>query len=147
MTTAADRFWAKVNKEGPISVRRGAPGRCWTWTGGADQNGYGRFWDGTRKVITHRWSYEQGRGPIPLGLVLDHLCRRPACVRPDHLQAVTQAENVRRGLSGLRNASKTHCPAGHAYSDANTRTRNGRRECRPCIRARERQYRKGHQAA
>jgi hypothetical protein len=45
----------------------------------------------------HRYFYEQHRGPIPDGLVIDHLCRVPACVNPEHLEATNQFENVRRG--------------------------------------------------
>ncbi|MBW8704412.1 hypothetical protein MBT84_32915 [Streptomyces sp. MBT84] len=134
MKPAPERFFAMVDKLGPISLRREAQGRCWIWTGGGDGRGYGRFWNGTKQVIAHRWSYQHQYGAIPAGLVLDHLCRRTRCVRPDHLEAVTQAENVRRGLSGLYNAQKTHCRAGHPYDEVNTRHRLGRRECRTCAR-------------
>lgn len=44
----------------------------------------------------HRWAYEFLVGEIPEGLTLDHLCRNKACVMPDHLEPVTQAENHRR---------------------------------------------------
>jgi len=50
-----------------------------------------------KQVYAHRVMYEQEVGPIPPGLVLDHLCRQSTCIRPDHLEAVTNAENVRRG--------------------------------------------------
>lgn len=45
----------------------------------------------------HRYAYELAYGPIAEGLVIDHLCRNKPCVRPDHLEAVTNAENIRRG--------------------------------------------------
>ena len=107
---------------------------CWIWTGKLD-DGYPRFWvyDPRRQVGGHRWSYEFHYGAIQDGLVIDHLCRTPRCVRPDHLEPVTNAENVRR-----KNASITHCPQGHEYTPENTYVRpNGppKRQCRACGRA------------
>ncbi|WP_396092344.1 HNH endonuclease, partial [Erwinia amylovora] len=54
-------------------------------------------------------------GPIPDGLVLDHLCRVRRCCNPDHLEPVGFVENVRRGDAGKHgfNTGKTHCPKGH----------------------------------
>jgi hypothetical protein len=79
-------------------------------------------------VSIHRYIYELFSGPIPVGLVLDHLCRVRHCVNPEHLEPVTIAENVRRGLKGRM---VTHCPKGHEYTPENTYTYN-RRECRRC---------------
>jgi len=42
----------------------------------------------------HRVSYELANGPIPAGMVIDHACHRPSCVRPSHLRAVTQKQNL-----------------------------------------------------
>lgn len=75
---------------------------CWLWRGshGPASNGYGRIGVGTqrqrRSRLAHRVSYELLVGPIPDGLVLDHLCGVRHCVNPDHLEPVTQKENVRR---------------------------------------------------
>lgn len=86
----AGRFWAYV----PDRPDDG----CWLWTGHTNGS-YGVFWDGERHRLTHRFAYELVLGPIPEGLVLDHLCRTPRCVRPDHLEPVTQQENVRRAFA------------------------------------------------
>jgi hypothetical protein len=76
---------------------------CWQWLGAAGGDSsktgktYGTMRFNGRYVRAHRHYYERYRGPIPEGMVLDHLCRNTLCVNPDHLEAVTQIENVRRG--------------------------------------------------
>lgn len=50
-----------------------------------------------RQVPLHRVVYEELKGPIPEGLVLDHLCRYKRCCNPEHLEPVQQIENVHRG--------------------------------------------------
>lgn len=84
---ASLRFAAKTRREG----------ECVVWTGARSRDGYGLFWHGGTMVLAHRWAYEQARGPIPAGRVLDHRCRNHACVRVTHLEPVTSAENTRRG--------------------------------------------------
>lgn len=71
---------------------------CWLWQYSVSPQGYARW----GKTYAHRRVYEQLRGPIPAGLSLDHLCRVPRCVNPDHLEPVTHAENVRRGVAARR---------------------------------------------
>ena len=73
-----------------------APDTCWIWVAGLYKSGYGSFLDGTRTSRAHRFSYETFKGPISDGLVLDHLCRKICCVNPDHLEPVTQKENILR---------------------------------------------------
>ena len=53
-------------------------------------------------VLAHRVYYERHVGPVPEGLELDHLCRNPGCVNPEHLEPVTHAENIRRGYQAKR---------------------------------------------
>lgn len=129
------RFLAKVNQAGPVPDLRPDLGPCWLWTGRPSSEGYGVFWTGERVVKAARWSYEAEHGPLPPGYEPDHLCRVRACVRPSHLEGVTKAANILRGNGmGARNARKTHCPAGHAYTPENTYSRPSRneRQCRTC---------------
>lgn len=80
---------------------------CWVWTGATNGSGYGMIGVGQRKKYVHRATYEIARGPIPDGLMIDHLCRNPICCRPDHLEAVTNRENTLRGkVSALRHLRK-----------------------------------------
>lgn len=116
---------------------------CWRWTARVDRLGYGRFWDHGQHY-PHRWLWQYLFGPVPKGLELDHLCRVPGCINPDHLEAVTHMENVRRGIS--RCMKITHCPKGHPYDEENTylvQKKNGRtaRNCRACSRIAQREYR------
>lgn len=114
---------------------------CWIWTGAKMKNGYGRFGAGHNQVrFAHRWIYEQIHGKLSDGLVIDHLCRNPSCVNPEHLEAVTQRENILRGMAfPATNAKKTHCPQGHEYTPENTiiSSRN-QRHCRTCHQERDR---------
>lgn len=128
-----ERFLEKFDRLGPDE--------CWLWKGAPNPpGGYGRIGTGGRpgySLFAHRVSYEFHIGPIPPGLVLDHLCSTPLCVNPNHLEAVTQQENVRRTVArGLHsNARKTHCKRGHEFTPENTLHRSrGTRECRHCRR-------------
>jgi hypothetical protein len=129
------RFLAKVSKSGS---------GCLVWDA-SKRNGYGVFWDGTQNVRAHRWAYEQAKGRIPPELEIDHTCRNKACVNPDHLEAVTHSENMKRSpeFQANRNAKKTHCKRGHRYEGENMRTtKDGRRDCRICDMERKRTNRR-----
>jgi hypothetical protein len=70
---------------------------------------------------------------VPTGLHLDHLCGNRSCVRPDHLEPVTQRENTLRGGSfSAVNAKKTHCIRGHEFAGENLGARSDGRACLRC---------------
>lgn len=144
-----ERFWSKVDKDAPVPEFAPHLGPCWWWKGYLmvdvyGNRNYGQFVIREKKFLAHRLAYEWLVGPIPEGLQMDHLCRVQRCVRPSHLEPVTNQENARRGYWGM----KTHCPRGHPYDEANTHTRsNGSRICRTCARELQRQRRAKQRSA
>ena len=134
------RFLEKIRKApGP------RPEPCWIWTAAKSTAGYGMTWNGKTVVGAHVFAYQQLVGPIAEGLHLDHLCRVPLCVNPQHLEPVTPGENVRRGDSPSAIAMRTGaCPQGHPLTDDNvTVVRHAprlKRRCKACHRARQARY-------
>lgn len=131
LKTLSERFAAKyaVNEESG----------CWQWTAARSSNGYGKIQvhAGTQSSdYAHRVSYELHVGPIPAGLVIDHLCRNKLCVNPAHLEPVTARENVLRGTGpSAKCAAMTHCIRGHLLDEENTYVcPRGKRGCRKCRR-------------
>jgi hypothetical protein len=109
---------------------------CWVWTSRLRYDGYGQFqvFKGvTRRA--HRVAYELFVGPVPEGLVLDHLCRNRACVNPGHLEPVSIAENTLRGVVARRTGA---CVNGHAWTPETAYEKGKHRSCRVCHRERER---------
>lgn len=73
------------------------PSGCWLWVRAVSSSGYGSISVDGRIRNAHKVAYEEFVGSVPDGKVLDHLCRVTRCINPEHLQAVTQSTNVRRG--------------------------------------------------
>lgn len=126
------RFEDKINKTDS----------CWIWTASKTDQNYGVIWLNKKYVKAHRVSYMLYKGNLDDTLVIDHLCRNTLCVNPDHLEQVTQSENVRRGNAGKKNNAqrkKTHCPKGHQYSRI---TKDGYRQCGICRSEQQMRYKR-----
>lgn len=114
---AIRRFEAKVDRSGI----------CAQWIGCRMSGGYGTFTFEGRHIYAHRFAYIAAFGAIPPGLQIDHLCRNRACVRIDHLEAVTPEENGRRA-STIEGA----CGRGHPKTAQHGRMKDRRHEQGPC---------------
>ena len=123
------RFWSKVD----------ASGDCWEWLAGRNPKGYGRFWRAGHMFMAHRYSYALLVGHIPAKRQIDHLCRNPGCVNPDHMELVTSRENTMRGHHrNVRLSRSNACLRGHSLTDANVLGSNEGRRCRRCNREQSR---------
>lgn len=134
------RFWSKVER---------SPG-CWRWTGSPSKGpcgGYGYFKVDGKRRRAHIVSYELLVGPVPKGLVLDHVaargCTSKMCVNPAHLEPVTRAENARRAREARGRAGDL-CVQGHPFDGLDSR---GYRSCSICLRAASRRYKQRVRAA
>lgn len=110
---------------------------CYVLTHGRPRGRTGEYRSVTKdshEVAAHTAVYEWVVGPLPEGMVLDHLCKNPVCVHPDHLEPVTPFQNNMRSDSPTAvNARKTHCQNGHEFNEENTALNgDGSRYCRPC---------------
>lgn len=152
------RFWAKVNKDGPVV--RPELGACWLWTASCDNHGYGQFAmktdNGYRPIKASRVAFFLMHGHWPVEA--SHDCDNPPCVR--HIVNRTHAENQADMAAKGRTANnvckngrnpatafhraKTHCPQGHPYEEPNIiwRSPNRRRVCRICFNAAKRAWRR-----
>jgi len=103
---APARFISGHNRRGTTNLDRYiVVGECWVWTGPINRKGYGYCQVGGVRKNAHRAVYERQHGELPRTLHLDHLCRNTRCVRPEHMEPVTAAENNRRKAIPVRPAN------------------------------------------
>jgi hypothetical protein len=129
-------FWARTR-----------PTDCVIWVAHVDNKGYGTFKiDGVTQLV-HRLVYEATYGPIPDGMTIDHLCRVRNCIKPEHMEVVTSAENTRRGYRYVIPLPEPlevggYCSREHYLADesalyrAPDKSRTRQPECRECRRER-----------
>lgn len=137
---------AKSWEDYPAPIRDEASG-CLRWQGTHHSQGYGLCGSG----YAHRVAWEREVGPIPNGLQVDHVkargCVYRDCVAVEHLEPVTQAENIRRIPRIEAQMARIECPKKHPYEGDNLIIRRGKRECRACVYARNAENRKRRAAS
>jgi hypothetical protein len=101
-----ERFWEKVNKNGPENQY--ISGQCWIWTGGITKFGHGRFRLGQKLVSSHRFAFSIQQ-EIPDGLWVLHKCNNPSCVRFDHLYIGTPTDNIKYTFECKRRQLHRRC--------------------------------------
>lgn len=119
-----ERFWLKVNKDGPVPPHRQELGPCWIWTGAADDRGYGQIQEGGRRgrrLKAHRVSFALHNGPLEDSVFVCHHCDNPSCVRDSHLFTGSAADNSQDAAAKGRLVFQMHperCPRGERASGA-----------------------------
>ena len=128
---------------------------CWEWSGVLTSKGYPRAQGLIKRTLgidlnyVHRYVHHVCHGPIPDGLVIDHMCENKSCVNPDHIVSTTNAANILRSDgAGAVNARRMACIHGHALLGDNVRTnKRGQRRCLECGRINFRKWYNARRAA
>lgn len=131
------KFWARVNKNGPVPAHAPHLGKCWLWAGVRASKGHGSY----NKMKAARFILQVALEK-PLGdLFACHRCDNPRCLNPDHLFAGTGSDNMLDAVIKGRHAAtrKTHCLNGHPLRDSSGP--RDRRKCPICMRDHRRRYR------
>jgi hypothetical protein len=108
-----DKFWAKINKNGPNG--------CWEWTGVRDNRNYGTLYRLGKFWFAHRYSWFIHNGEFTQP-VIRHKCDNPSCANPAHLEEGTMADNVRdRDSRGRTGSRPLHNPSSRKLTDDQAR--------------------------
>ncbi len=143
--TLEERFWSKVNKDGPLPASCPELGPCWLWTSAVTinpRNGmeYGILRVKGKDVRAARLAYELTTGPLAPGMLACHHCDVSLCCNPAHLFAGTHRDNmadmVAKGRSGRRIHPRPAPRLKHPRAPRKTRLPRGSlkvwRNCRVC---------------
>ena len=108
--------------------------KCCEWNGTKTKKGYGVININGKQFKVQRLAVLLSGRKIPKGMVTDHLCRNRSCINPEHLEVVSNVENVMRGESfSVKNKNKDRCIKGHLYSEHGRSTkRRGNKVWRSC---------------
>ena len=118
-----DRFWEKVNRDGPLMPNMESA--CWQWTGHLKPDGHGSFRTGgvnARRVGPHVFAWELENGPVPAGRMLDHRCRNGGCVRASHLRVIPGAKENGENQSAAAHSNNR----SSKYRGVSQRKKDGR---------------------
>jgi len=116
---------------------------CWIWEG-TKRGAYGRIGLRGERWMAHRIAHQLFGGKVGEDEVVDHLCRNRPCCNPEHLEAVKDKTNVKRGeiARGAKHykRKKKYCKFGHELAGENlaweTYKGRKRRVCKKCRRRR-----------
>lgn len=109
------RFWAKVDRNGPVPPHRPELGPCWLWTGWRNPKGYGGCSVHRVNRLAHRVAWELANGPIPTGHQVQHACDTPPCVRDSHLTTGLPSQNSADMVAKGRSPKNLNAPRGEAH--------------------------------
>jgi len=103
-----ERFWSKVDKNGPTmeGPHYEGIGNCWVWTAGTFNKGYGAFYLYGQNWGAHKFAFETMVSAIPDGMCVLHRCDRRNCVNPSHLRLGTYQDNALDAVHRERTATK-----------------------------------------
>ena len=87
------RFWERVSKDGPEHPTNPELGKCWVWTAGLYNDGYGQFFLMGIGRRAHNVSFILAGGTFSDGPLVLHSCHNRKCVNPTHLRSGTNKQN------------------------------------------------------